>query len=99
MNPTVKKSINPLPMKERMKVPRQLMPEQAAEEERAEHPTQKTDVVEVVLDDLQDRGDRETLETDKGDREDEADRKRAPARSPHTVRSVRPSLHVPMVLR
>jgi len=32
MNPTVKKSDNPLPMKERIKVPRQLMPEQPADE-------------------------------------------------------------------
>jgi len=32
MSPTAKKSQNPLPMKERIKVPRQLMPEQAAEE-------------------------------------------------------------------
>ena len=32
MSPTVKKSSNPLPMKERIKVPRQLMPEQPAEE-------------------------------------------------------------------
>jgi hypothetical protein len=32
MSPTVKKSLNPVPMKERIKVPRQLMPEQPAEE-------------------------------------------------------------------
>ena len=32
MNPTAKTSANPLPLKERMKVPRQLMPEQAAGE-------------------------------------------------------------------
>jgi glutamate synthase (NADPH) small chain len=32
MSPTAKKSSNPLPLKERIKVPRQLMPEQAAEE-------------------------------------------------------------------
>jgi glutamate synthase (NADPH) small chain len=32
MSPTMKKSVNPLPLKERMTVPRQLMPEQAAEE-------------------------------------------------------------------
>ena len=32
MSPTVKKSSNPLPMKERIKVPRQPMPEQPAEE-------------------------------------------------------------------
>ena len=32
MSPTAKKSFNPLPLKERIKVPRQLMPEQAAEE-------------------------------------------------------------------
>ena len=32
MSPTAKKSLNPLPMKERIKVPRQLMPEQPAED-------------------------------------------------------------------
>src|SRR5271165_6812178 len=32
MSPTTNKSLNPLPMKERMKVPRQLMPEQPADE-------------------------------------------------------------------
>jgi hypothetical protein len=32
MSPVVKKSPNPVPIKNRMKVPRQLMPEQPAEE-------------------------------------------------------------------
>ncbi len=32
MSPTANKSLNPLPLKERMKVPRQLMPEQPADE-------------------------------------------------------------------
>ena len=32
MSPVAKKSLNPMPLKERIKVPRQLMPEQAAEE-------------------------------------------------------------------
>src|SRR5271157_1493330 len=32
MSPAANKSLNPLPMKERMKVPRQLMPEQPADE-------------------------------------------------------------------
>ena len=31
MSPTAKKSLNPLSLKERIKVPRQLMPEQPAE--------------------------------------------------------------------
>ncbi len=62
--------------------------DEAAEEERAEDPSEEADVVEVVFDDFEDGRDREPLEPDERDREDETDGERARSRGDQTLPEV-----------